>query len=252
MTATISEPLSGWQRSVPLQDKGIFNGNIGGTTAKLDLCGVERLTQAMEQGTDFHPGVYTLTVSPNVNVTGELAGQALGTSFNPHLTFIYDRVHFYLAKEGEQTDAMSSTQPGILSDWRLEANTLSLFGLTLEVPFLRILSITGFIAALAGLIWLFARLQNMAKDDPVQFIRARYDTSIIDIQNLAGIKAENPVEVSSIDDLAKLAEKFNAAILHFAKGRLHSYYVSGEATVYRFVLTTRETESNLPVEEASA
>ena len=92
LTAVISEPLSGWQRVVDLQEEAAFDGNSVGTNAKLDLCKMENLVESMEQNTDAHAGSYTLTVSPNIKVNGTLAGQVLDTVFDPTLTFKYDRV----------------------------------------------------------------------------------------------------------------------------------------------------------------
>jgi hypothetical protein len=59
------------------------------------------------------------------------------------------------------------------------------------------------------------------------------------------------VEVTAIEDLAKLAERFNTVILHERRGVSHAYYVRGEGTAYRFVIADR-TGSAVPESEAQS
>jgi len=251
LTATISEQASGWQRVVPLQEEATFNGNAVGTNAKLDLCKMVALTQSMEQDTDFHPGSYTLTISPNVHVNGEVSGHTLQDTFNPRLEFTYDRVHFYLVNDGEQNNPLNVTESGILSESRTETNTMMILGGKFAVPALRLISIVGLLGSLTGLVVLGMRLQNISRSNPVQFIRTRFDSMMIDMQNTDGFDSSAAIDVSSIEDLGKLAEKFNVMILHAANGNSHAYYVQGEGTTYRFVLTV-ETESAIPENEAKS
>ena len=251
LTAIISEPTSGWQRVVPLQDETTFTGNAVSTTAKLDLCNMEKLTQSMEQGTDFHPGSYTLIVSPNIKVEGALSGSALKGTFDPGLAFKYDRGHFYLSKDEEQTgNVLNISESGVLHEQTTEANTLKIFGGEFAIPALRLIAVLGLVLSLSGLAYLGMRLQNISKSDPAQYIRTRYDSMLIDIQNVDLVDSKTTVDVSSIDDLGKLAERFNAMILHAESNFAHVYYVQGEGTTYRFVMSSQKAESTVPADEA--
>jgi hypothetical protein len=60
------------------------------------------------------------------------------------------------------------------------------------------------------------------------------------------------VDVSSIDDLGKLAERFNTMILHAQTDNVHVYFVQGDGTLYRFVINPQETGSAVPMEEAES
>ncbi len=250
LTATILEPSSGWQRIVDLQDKVPFTGNAVGTNAKLNLCDMERLIQSMEASTDFHPGSYVLTITPNIQVNGEVAGQALETTFTPELAFKYDRIHFYLLNNEDQSNALSATQTGILSEQRTESNTMRLLGMEMAIPTLRLIAVIGLILSLAGILYIGMNFQNMSTSDPVRFIRTRYGSMLIDIHNADTIDSSTQIDVSSIDDLGKLAERFNAMILHAESSRSNAYYVQGEGTTYRFVMNFQETESDIPADEA--
>jgi len=252
LTAIISEPVSGWQRIVPLQTETIFSENAFGSTAKLNFCQMESLTQSMEQGTDFHPSSYILTIAPNIKMEGELSGRALQSSFNPNLIFRYDRVHFYLAQEEEQNNPLNPTETGVISEARTEANTMLLFGAEMAIPALRLFAALGLVGSLAGITLLGLRLQSVSKSNQSRFNRIRYDSMMIDIQNEASINSSNMVDVSSIEDLAKLAERFNAVILHAESDHSHTYYVKGEGNTYRYAMTVIETGSTVPEKEATS
>jgi signal peptidase I len=250
LIATISESVSGWQRSIPLQDATAFTGNAFGTSAKLNLCQLEKLAQSMEDGTEFHPGAYTLTISPNIHLTGDLAGRPLDGSFNPSLPFNYDRIHFYLLQNAEQGNSLNPAETGALSKERQTFNTILLFGMELAVPALRWFALIGLLGSLAGVTLLGMKLQALSKSDQSRFIRMRYNSMLVDIHQTMLVNIADIVDVNSIDDLAKLAEKFNAMILHSEHGDSHTYYVRVEGATYRFVLPA-ETGSTVPEGEAS-
>ena len=251
LTAVIAEPAGGWQRMVPLQDEAVFSGNSVGTNAKLDLCKIEEIAESLEQTTDFRPSSYTLTVSPNIKVTGTISGRALDATFDPELQFRYDRVRFYIQNDDQQGDTLNLTETSILSNQRTEANTMRLIGMEPAISTLRLIAVIGLVASLGGLLFLSMRLQNLSNTDPASFIRTRYEAMMIDIQSADMIDASTLVEVSSIEDLAKLAERFNAMILHAEFSQAHAYYVQTEGTMYRFVLNSQKTGSAVPKNEAT-
>ena len=73
----------------------------------------------------------------------------------------------------------------------------------------------------------------------------KYSSLIVDIKD-GNIKASSPmIDIATIDDLAKLAERHNAMILHEAGVHTHSYYVQGDGVTYRFVI--EETVPGKPV-----
>lgn len=249
LTAIISEQVSGWQRSIPLQEQASFDGTSFGTSAKLDLCEAEGLIQSMEQGTDFHPGSYTLTIMPNINLKGEISSRELQDNFNEGLVFKYDRIHFYLINEGEKSNSLNLTETGILQWDHEQANTWLLFGVEIAIPVLRMVSLFGLVVSLIAIAMLGSRLQSLSRNDREAFVRMRYGAMLIDVQDAALLNGAGMVEVTAIEDLAKLAERFNTVILHERHGASHAYYVRGEGTAYRFVMTDG-TRSAVPEGDA--
>src|SRR6266498_3120052 len=246
LTAIIREQVSGWQRSVPLQETSYFTGATFGTSAKLDLCIMESLTQSLEQGTDFHPGYYTLLITPNIKLNGEISGRAFDSTFDSGLNFQYDRVHFFLVRDEEKGSSLNLTETGIIHEERTEANTIILFGKEIAVSTLRLLALIGFIISLAGLVVLGSRLQNLSHSNQEKFFRLRYDSLLVDIQNADALVPSNALDVKDIDALAKLAERFNAMILHAKEGSMHTYYVQGSGITYRFVMNGDTEGTVLP------
>ncbi|MFZ5884624.1 MAG: signal peptidase I [Chloroflexota bacterium] len=251
LTASISEPTSGWQRTIVLQDKTPFSGNAFGVNAKLDLCKVEKLIQDMEQSTDFRSGSYLLTISPNIEVNGQLAGRSFDTTFNPALTFRYDHVHFYLLKEDATNEnVLNVSIHGALSGERVEANSLRILGRDFAVPALRWIAMLGLVISLGGLAYLAWSIQTLAQRDPAQLARIRYGAQMVDVSNTA-LPLSNPVvEIGSLDDLGKLAERFQTVIWHTDRGGTHTYDVQGGGTLYRLVISASKTESAVPEGEA--
>lgn len=64
----------------------------------------------------------------------------------------------------------------------------------------------------------------------------KYNIVVVDIQSGGADEASRIVDVNSMDDLAKLAERYNAVILHETRTNEHVYFVRADGTTYRFSL----------------
>lgn len=248
LTALVREQTSGWQREIPLQEEIAFSGTAFGTTASLDLCKAESLIQSMETETDFHPGVYMLSVTPKVNMNGQVAGQAMAGSFDSGLTFVYDRIHFYLLQDENLESPLSITKAETMSDEHREINTIAFLGAELPVPALRWAAVIGLIASLGGFLCLGLKLQEISQTDQEKFYRVKYDSVLVDVQTTDSFGTDH-IDVTSMDALAKLAERFGTMILHAAQGNVHRYYVQSGETTYRFSLVPNATGSTFPANE---
>ena len=103
------------------------------------------------------------------------------------------------------------------------------------MPTLRVVSLLVLVLSLAGLVTLGLQIQNLQRNDRSAFLRLKYDSLIVDIKSGSIKGSVNTIDVTSIDDLAKLAERHNVMILHDATDEKHIYYVQGDGTVYRFI-----------------
>lgn len=245
LTAIISEQVSGWQRVMPLQEETTFQGTAFGSAARLDLCKIEALIQSMQEKTASHAGSYILVVTPNIRLNGQVSGRALESTFNPPLTFRYDHTQFYLVSDDEAGNPLASTETGILSKERQEANTMLLLGHEIAIPTLRRIAFFGLIGSLSGLILLGLRLQQLSVRDQQRFFQIKYNSLMIDVQGADSISPANVIDVTSMDALAKLAERFGTMILHAEQDQTHIYYVHAGAAIYRFITNTSKRTAGI-------
>jgi hypothetical protein len=247
LTAVLSEPVSGWQRTIPLQEKAAFTGSSFNSSAVLDLCKIEALTQSMEEGTNFHPSGYILTLLPNIELSGQVASRALQDTFNKPLTFRYDRIQFYLLREEGAGDALIQTQTGVMKLERTVDNSILLFGRELAIPTLRLIAVIGLLGSLISLAFVGLQLRKLSLGDQSRFLRIKYGSLIVDIEHADSLAAPKMIDVISMEALAKLAERSNVLILHSREGGNSRYYVQGAGMIYRFVATDEGMETTLPL-----
>jgi len=235
LTATIADPVSGWKRSIPLQAVTPISETPATANTELDLCEIQSIVQSFEQNSAASPGSYELTVSPQVSISASIEGRKLQDTFNQGLKFRYDHNQFYVIEDAEN-DPFNPTEAGALGEERKEADTLSLLGLKMQIPIIRIFSLLGLAGALTGMALLWQAMQKLSEKDRAEFIRIKFGAMLVDVQKTKLGASKSLVEVSSIEDLAKLAERHNAMILHETQGISHIYYVQAEISTYRFVL----------------
>ena len=249
VNAYLADEQSGWQRTIPLTALTTFTGGTFSTTAALDLCQVQALIDTVEKETGFKAGTYSLRIVPHVAVTAQVAGQEVIDSFDPQLSFRFDQVHLYLAQGSDaKTDPLRSSKDGSINNSATQVNTISLFGAEFSVTSLRILGLTGFGLTLVGLLLLGWSLLKTAKRSQEALIRLKYSALLMEVYD-RGFEALSPViDVTSIDDLAKLAERQNAMILHMTRDHVHYYLVQSDGRSYRYVIS--EGRNNLPQVEA--
>ena len=78
------------------------------------------------------------------------------------------------------------------------------------------------------------RMRYGSTKSPEAIIKMRYSAMVIDVQRESPDKTSHNVDVNSMDDLAKLAERYNVMILHEVRNHKHVYYVHADGSTYRF------------------
>jgi signal peptidase I len=250
LNAYISDAQSGWQRTIPLQSATTFSGNSYSTRATLDLCQVQALVDSVGLETGFRPSMYTLTIVPHVSIRAKAAGQELSDSFEPKLVFNFDKVHFFLAGGSKaETDSLRLSQDGLMVTTATQANTISALGFEFDVLGLRIVGIAGLGFALLGLLILGWYVFNTAQRSPEALIRIKYGALLMEVYDRGFEFTSLMIDVATIDDLAKLAERQNTMILHMMRDYLQFYLVQSEGATYRYVIS--EGRNSPPKTEAS-
>lgn len=235
LLAKIIEPGSGWEREITLQKELTFSGSAFDTTAKLNFCEIEALIQAVEEKTEFHPATYFLEVSPQVNVTGIISAQDFQDSFDPKLTFAYDRLLYHMV-ENEEGNSLTPSSTGNIIEKRNQEAVVSFLGMGFRVSSLRTISLFGLGISVLGMAIMGWMIWNMERKDPAGLIRLKYDALIVEVHDAESLNAVQRINISSMDDLAKLAERYNSMIFHEMNGSVHSYFIKHNGAIYQFAL----------------
>lgn len=237
MYARIMDLQSGWQRTIPLNADAGFASNSYFTMATLDLCQVEAIVNLVEVETGLKQTAYTLEIVNDVSFIAGAEGNPVNDTFSQALTFKYDKVHFYLDVDS-QADPLRFSQPGLAGSSESEMNTLSVLNFAIPIWILRLISLTGFTVSGLVLSALGMNLYRAASQSEEALTRLKYGSMLVDVyeQNLA--PSSTLIDVASLDDLARLAERHGTMILHMPKNFLHFYFVQVHGTTYRYVLTT--------------
>jgi signal peptidase I len=242
--AMVLDEQSGWQRTIPLISDTNFTGNTYTSMATLDLCQVQSLIAWAEQETGYHPSTYTLVIIASVSVGGKISGQEFADTFESRLTFRFNPSLFYLAENSSQADPLQTVQLGSLGNPGLVENTLKLFGLNPTIRGMRVVSIIGLVISLGGLLVLGLYFYTVSKHNQDAIIRIKYGALLMDVYD-RGLETLSPViDVATIEDLAKLAERQNTMIMHQTRDLVHYYLVQIEGTTYRYVTGKGRTNNS--------
>jgi signal peptidase I len=236
MYARIMDEPSGWQRTIPLIPQTAFNGTSHFSMVSLDLCELTTLVNMVEKETGLRTNTYTVEIISSIAFTANASGQTVTDTLEPVLAFKFDKVHFWLAAEGE-VDPLHISKEGLAGAPDLQPNTFSLLGWEANVLTVRVSALIGLglsLTALAAAAWYLYRTVHSSKD---ALIRLKYGSLLMDVyENMVETTSTN-VDVASIDDLAKLAERQNTMILHLTRNFLHYYLVQGNGVTYRYVIS---------------
>ncbi len=238
MFARVMDEPSGWQRTIPLISQTAFTGNTYFVTAALDLCQLEALVDLVEKETGFHTNTYTVDIITDIGFTANASGQTITDTFNPTLAFKYDKVHLYLANTNDEIDPMHITKDGIAGNSNVQANTLSLLGWKPTVGFVRIFALLGSLISFSGLVILGMSVFTTARQSEDALIRLRYGSMLVDVYEKSLVTSSTMIDVTNIDNLAKLAERQGTMILHMLINFLHYYFVQSNGITYRYVVNS--------------
>jgi signal peptidase I len=236
---TITGP-TGWSRSMPLGPLRRFGGVAARTQVTVDLPSVQSLINRVQQLTGVPAAAgYTLAVAPQVHIRGELAGQAIDTSFAPTLSFQLSSLQ--LQPAGLSSPAAGSSvraafapsRPGTVATSTRSPNSLAMLGHALPVAALRLAAVIAFLLC-AGLTVFAAVARRLTPSDEATRIQAEYPHLIVPVvlgpDGLGGA----PVDVPTIAALARLAQSGQRLILHSRDNSRDTYLVNDEGTIYRY------------------
>jgi signal peptidase I len=243
IVARVLDEQSGWQRTIPMNEITTFSGNSFFTTSTLDVCQIVSLVNILEQETGLRSNAYLLEITPQVTVAANVSGTQIADSFEPKLVFRFDEVHFALFTPKGQEDPLHLSKAGFAPNSNVKVNRLSLFGWQPTIFSIRVASLLGLVLSLSGFLILGARLFVVLQNSPETLIRLKYGGLIVNVYDQTIEPMSSLVNVTSIDELAKLAERHNTVIMHMTFNFLHSYIVQCNGITYRYVSQSNKAGS---------
>lgn len=238
MYARVLDEQSGWQRTIPLNAETPFTGNTFFTTAALDLCQVESLVNLVEQEAGLKQNFYTLEIVTETAFTASAGGRQISDSFSPTLVFKYNKVNFYLSPTQAQPDPLYSAKEGLAGSASQKPNVIPLLGFGIPVWLVRFVSLVGFGLSLYGSSAAGMSLYRAASQSQEALIRLKYGSMLVDVYEKNVAPTHSIIDVATMNDLARLAERHGTMILHMTRNFLHYYFVQSGGVTYRYVITS--------------
>jgi hypothetical protein len=223
----------GWQRRFVITHARRFGGKGVELAGKLDLQSLTDAVHRFEAQTGVHNSVYEVELAPRVHVRGVAGGRLVRDTFAPSLSFDFDDLRLQLARPASGVTPKLRVQTKATSGTRTVQSTVALFGVRARVAVARRMSLvivgSGIVFAVAGGI-LFRRRR---RDGEVAEIARRYGDLIVAVaagERLPGSERR----VSTMEALARIAERYDRLVLHEEQGGCHSFLVDDAGTVYRY------------------
>ncbi len=240
----VSEP-NGWRRQIELFPFTEFQGDSFTTEATINLGYVLTLIDRLKTNTDFTRQVFNVDIISEVNVQGDLGGQAFEDAFLPRLSFQLDDVQLYLAGSSpfeEGTDPLVPVQSGFLLRQQQIPATLNILGLKPTVQTARWIAGVALGVSLLSIAAILYPFLRASMKSPTEKIRIQFNEVLLDIRELPKKASGEDIDVNRFEDLAKLAEKNGSLIFHHVEANQHTYLLQDGESTYRFVLTDTELD----------
>ena len=233
---------NGWKRTIELQPETPFEGAAFTAEGAVSLGAIETFIRRLEAETGVHNQSYTLSVVPQVTLDASLGGRPIQDTFAPRLAFKLDEFQVALpSRAGQEADPMAPLSDGISRGTRAEANTVNLLFLSPAVSTARWCSLLGLGLVLVGagaFILGAIRRHRPAGDSPAS-VHGKYGLPIVTVRGVAAPRTTT-IDVASVDDLAKVAERESAVLLQEIRPGYHCYFVQAGPVVYRYQAVGRQ------------
>lgn len=230
----------GWSRTVPLVPETPFTGERATVSGTLDLGQLQALIDALQRASgasNQQSGQYAVSVVPDVRVTGTVGGAALDGTFAPALNFTLDPVELQLDRSSglsNEADPLKPASDGLVRAARRAPNRLPLPLLQPTITAARRLAEVGLALALFGATVLAALAWRARHAEEPARIQARYGTLLITLRGSDLGAKGRLIDVATIEDLTRVADREGRMILHERSGRTHDYFVQDVDVTYRY------------------
>lgn len=227
---------SGWRRTIELTPETTFTGKEFTAEGVLSLAQAQELIAILETQSGVKNDRYSVTITPRVEVSGRIAGTPFEDTFSTAvLAMELDNVQLRLAR-GSSTDPLDQLTPGAEGNvsTRVErANTIGLLVVDLQVAAARMLSLAGLglVLMLSG-AFVIALVNQRAEAG--MGIGTKLKSPLVTVRGKVPAVRTRVVDVTSLEDLGRIAVQSGAVVLQEARPGFHAYFVHDGELTYRY------------------
>jgi len=233
VNAVVSD-ADGWNRSIFLVPETDFSGTMTGFGMELDICDIQSLIVKKEQKTGSENRIYNLTIYPEISVVGNVDTLPLEEVYRPEIVFEIDSV---VMRIPDGVESLALEQEGSLpNEWEVN-NFLMIFGRSFDIDKSRQAAVVAFVLSLAGAAFPIYSLIRDWKGSEMSRIKVQYQSMLVEVEEGSlPSRGYTKIEVDSIQELARMAERYGAMILHEAGEKINRYTVQDEKTFFQYTL----------------
>lgn len=225
----------GWKRTIELAPATPFAGNVYNQEIRVDLQTFQNLIDAMEKPTGIRRGGYALTIAPQVSVVGTAGELPWQNTFTPRLNFTMDDAMLALANYDPHQPVetqLKQTERGSVDQTITQPNTATLLVYPVNVLTARIAAVIGILLSTAIILLILWRSMHAT---PVEQIESAHSKLLVSAEHIQ-VPTGPVVDVATIEDLVKLAERDSRMVLHIRDTTRHLYVVQDGSTYYQYTL----------------
>ena len=217
---------NGWTSSVPLMSPTDFEGARYEGKVRLLLSQLQARANAAARIIGEPAGDVTVVVMSEFTSGDESA-------FRAELPFNLTKTALRLAGE-EPELTVSQSAPAPMAETELAPTTLSGMGLSVPVAEARWATLVLLAMALTGAVVVLALMRRERRRPESRLIQARHAQVLLAVEPMVLPTGRPVVEVSQIQTLIRLAERYGLFVMHWDRGDVHTYVVFDDATTYRY------------------
>lgn len=242
LSVTVGE-ANGWTKAVELIPATQFAGSSVSFSAPIQINDFQAVVDNAELATGMELAQYKLIIQPTIQLQGLIHGIQWQDNYSPALPFLVNDIQVRLdSQDLDESALLSQSETGATFGSNLEIAQINIFGFNLNIYAVRILFVLLIpvlftIMIVSGWQWFF-----VLKPDRVSQIAGRYGPKLVDVTGRKGRHASTDVQVYKIEDLARIADREGATILHETENGVHYYFVDSQNGTYIYRLEAGPSE----------
>ena len=225
----------GWSNTSHLMPETPFSGATANGSAVIDLTPIKTTIDQIEKETNYKAGKYDLMIVPHVTISGDANGRPVNETYSAPLTFTYDKTT--ITPPADQ----QASQPSTVVTRSTRTNHVNALVTTLSVSQGRavggLLALAAVATALAFGAVVFL---GLGRGKAVQLL-ARHGVKLVPVDENEELAVQR-VRVSSLDSLAKLAQRDGNMIFSQLRDDDELLFIPDGSVTYEYVYRPEATE----------